>query len=224
MHPRQELEHGPRWIKFPAMNAEARRSGIGMMIVVPAFAGSEQRDKAEICSGVIEILLPERVIRTINHGVQENVKAGLYEESRESPERAQKHHENADADQNSHYAEAEKMAVEPAVANIRRECRQRLLVFRLAIIVIDVSQKDSPQTFENGTMGITFHIGVTVMLAMDGDPFFGVNSGPEPELHAHRERHGGMQVNATVSQSAMQINAGGKCRKLDDDNNSNNSV
>lgn len=195
-----------------------------MVIVMPAFAGGEQRDKAEIRSGVVEILLPEGMIGAVDHGIQENVNAGLNDEGDAAPQRAQEEHEDADAEQDADEAESEEVTVKPIVANIRRECRQRLRIFCFAIVVIDVSKKDAPQAFENRTMRIAFDVGVAMMLAMDGNPFLGVNSGPKPELHAHRKRHHRMQVDATMGQSAMQVNAGGKCGKLDNDNNSENGV
>lgn len=73
-------------------------------------------------------------------------------------------------------------------------------------------------------MRIAFHIGVTMMFPMNGDPFLGVDSGPKPELHTHGERDCGMQINAAMSQSAVQINAGGKRGKLNNDDNSDYSV
>lgn len=83
------------------MNAEARGGGISVVIVVPSFAGGEQRDEAEIRCGVVEVLLSERVIRAVNHGVQENINAGLNEERDSTPQRAKQKHEDTNADQHS---------------------------------------------------------------------------------------------------------------------------
>lgn len=139
MHPRQKFEDGPGWIKFPAMDAEARGSRISMMIVVPALAGGEQCDKAEIGRGIIKIALAKGMVCAIDHGIQENINAGLNEECEYSPEWPEKSHENSDADEDANNSEPEEVSVEPIVSNVRGEFRERLRILCLAVIVIDVS-------------------------------------------------------------------------------------
>jgi hypothetical protein len=185
-----------------------------MMVVVPAFAGGEPGNKAKVRGRVIEVPMAEGVIGAVDDCIQENVQACLYEESAESPNRAQKQHEDGDTNQNSSDAEAEKMAVEPVITNVRRECLERLWIFGFAIVVVNVAQQNAPEAFEYRAVRIALDVGVAVMLAMHRHPLLGINSGPQPKLHAHGECSYGMQIHTTVRQSPMQVNAGRECGKL----------
>lgn len=224
MHPGEGFEHRPRRIEFAAVNAKARGRGIGVMIVVPAFAGGEPGDKTEISGGVVEVAFAEGVIGAVDDGVQENVEAGLNNESDAAPERAEEQHKNGDAEENADDAEAQNVAVKPIVANVRSERSQRFGIFCLAVVVINIAEQNAPKALEHGTMRIALDVSVTVMLAMHSDPFLRVDSGPQPELQAHRESNDGVKVNTTMSESAMQIDARGERGELNDHNYSHNGI
>ena len=104
-----------------------------MMVVVPTLSRSDQRDEAQIRGGVIEIAFPKGVIRAVDYSIEENIGGGLNEISKTSPNRAKQQHENGDASDHSGEAKAKNMAVQPAVADVRRERSQRLRLLRLEI-------------------------------------------------------------------------------------------
>lgn len=195
-----------------------------MVIVVPTFAGGEPSDKTEIGGSVVKVAFAEGVIGAIDDGIQENVETSLNDERDAAPERAQEQHENSDADENSGDAETQNVAVEPVVANVRRKYFQCFGIFGFAVVVINVAEQNAPKAFEHRTVRIALDVGVTVMLAMHSDPFLGVDSRPQPKLQAHRESNNGVEVNAAVSESAMQIDARGECRELNDHNYSYDRV
>ena len=195
-----------------------------MMVVVPALACCEQCYEAKIRSGIVEVPMAKGMIGAIDDRVQEDVNASLHHESDAAPERAQQEHENRDADQHADKPKPEEMAIKPVIADVRCKGAECDGIFRFTIVVVHIAQQNAPQPFQNRTMGIAFHVCVAMVLAMDGHPFFGVDSGPEPKLHAHRKSRHGMQIHAAMSQGSMQVDAGRKGRQLNNYNHSNHRV
>lgn len=178
MHPGQQFNHWPGGIKFAAGHAKSRRCWICVVVIVPAFSSSEQSDEAQIRRGIVEIMFTNCVICAIDDCVEENVRRSLDKICNAAPCRAQDKHENGNPKDYAGKSEAENVAIEPIVADIRRECRERVGIFRFPRVVIDIPQKDPPQAFENRAVRVAFHVRVTMMLTVHCNPLFCINSCP----------------------------------------------
>ena len=174
-----------------------------MMVVVPTLSRGEQGDKRQIRCCIVEIAFAECVIRAVNYRIQENVRGGLDEVRNSSPNRPEQQHENCDTRDYASEPEAENMAVEPAIANVRCERRQRLRLLRFARIVVNVAEQNPPKAFEHRTVRIALDVRVAMMFAVHRDPFFRVDTRPQPQLQAHRKRDDGAQVNAAMRERSM---------------------
>src|SRR5579859_1975980 len=114
------------------------------MVVVPAFSRSEQCDEGEIRGSVVEIAFAEGVIRAVDYSVEENIGGGLHKVGKPSPGGSKQQHENRDARDYTRQPKAKNMAVEPAVADVRRKRSQRLRLLRLARVIVDVPKQNAP--------------------------------------------------------------------------------
>lgn len=181
-HPAQDAHRPPRRIELAFAQAEARRSRVRVVVVVQAFSGGHPSNPAQIRRGVVEIARADGVIRPVDDGAENDVRPRLNHIGNPAPERAKQRHENCDAKNHSEQTEPEEIPVEPTVADVRSKPRDRLRVVGLAPVVIEVAEQNLPQPFQHRAVRVAIHVGMAMVFAVHGHPFFRVDAGEKPEL------------------------------------------
>src|ERR1700735_4856026 len=126
---------------------------------------------------VFEIPAAHRMIRAIHNGAEENISSRLHQERDAAPHGSENRHANCNSAKYPEHPVTEKVPVEPAITHVRRKSRQRLFLVGLARVVINVSEQNLPKPFKHGTVRVALDIRVAMMLAVNRDPFFRINSG-----------------------------------------------
>jgi len=178
-----------------------------VVVVVQTFAGGEERQPLQI-SGPVGVGATAEVMADSVHGRRtRDVQHGVPDGNDGTHERSEGKHENRDAKGETEERSIEEPAV-PAVGWQITRVAQGVGVTRGLSIQRHIGQLNSSPAEENGGVRITFHIGVGVMLTVDGHPFTGLDPGTDPHQHTEGETGRTAQSECTVSQRAMQVHRG----------------
>jgi poly(A) polymerase len=62
----EQLDDGPRGVDLARAEAELRAAGVAVMVVVQTFAARQQRDRAEVGGGIVEVLVAEDMAEPVD--------------------------------------------------------------------------------------------------------------------------------------------------------------
>src|SRR4030095_12755423 len=131
------------------------------MVIVQTLAAREPGQEAPVGRGVVEVPGAAAVAQCVDEGRDnEHVQNGMQESRNDAGPEA----EAEDAVGEGH-------PMEPIRPEVRGKHLEGLLVARLAHVVGDVEQLDTPEAQEPGAVWVTLAVCEGMVLAMNGDPF-----------------------------------------------------
>ena len=183
--------------------AGGRRCGV--MIVVQSLSGRQKSQPLQVASSVRVWPTAEVVTHTVDRRRRRQIQIGVDERRQQSGPRA----ENCNQDGDSYSQTDEGSIEEPPVPSIRRQVagvsRDEFWLTNGSPVQSNVRQLHPPPSEEDGGVRISLHVGVRMMLPMDGDPLSRSDSGGDPDENSTDRTHWCGQRQSTVRKSTVQI-------------------
>src|SRR3989338_84302 len=213
--PRKRPDDRPRRVELARRHAELGTYGMGVMIVVERFASRKPGENRQVIRGVWEVLRSAPMTKSVDERREnEHIKNSVQNRNQNPGLPAEAEDQEAGANAGSRPAIGEKKPVPAILWDIRSELRDCFGALCLAEIVEHVEKLTPPEPKKLGTMRVTLAIGEGVMLAVHSHPLPPILPREKPKRRTKHELEPRTQRHRPMRQPPMQIDGGGKNRRL----------
>src|SRR5829696_4720743 len=141
-----------------------------MVVVVQSFSEGYERQQLEVGRVVFEALVSEGMARAVDSGVEEQVDGRERCEGREAWTDAHEEGQDHTGQRETQYSASQEDPIQAVEGEVGGVLLQRIVVVRLAAVVVDVADHDPPVSLDVRAVRISLDIAEVVVLAVDGNP------------------------------------------------------
>ncbi len=203
-HSDQAADDPPAGVDLEPTVRQPRRRRSGVMVVVQAFAGSDQGQPLEV-AGPVGVRAPAEVVSDgVDRSRAAEVQVDVHEGGEETDQRAEENDQNADPE-----AETEEgVIVEPPVGSCGRQvlgvAGHGLGVAGLAPVQADVAALHLDPAEQHGGVRVALDVGERVMLAVHGDPLSRADARGDPHEEPKHLGDRAFEGHGLVGEPAVQ--------------------